>query len=61
MSTSSDPAILVAVLLAARRAGDRRLEAIARDELRSRFGLRVSFIQKKDETQTQGDVNDDTD
>ena len=37
------PASLVAIVVGARRAGDRELERLMRDELRQRYGIRLSF------------------
>ena len=39
------PATLVAILVAARRAGDRDLERDARQKLRDRFGIKLNFPQ----------------
>jgi len=39
------PATLVAIIVAARRAGDRELERSARQQLQSRFGVKLTFTQ----------------
>lgn len=39
------PASLVAIVVGARRAGDRELERLMRDELRDRYGIRIAFAQ----------------
>jgi len=44
----ASPATLVAVLVAARRAGDREMERVARRELDGVFGMRVSFRKDND-------------
>jgi hypothetical protein len=35
----------MAIIVGARRAGDRELERLMRDELRQRYGIRLSFAQ----------------
>jgi hypothetical protein len=40
---SDSPAALVAIIIAARRAGDRDLERSARKELDRRFSVKLSF------------------
>jgi hypothetical protein len=40
------PATLVAIIVAARRAGDRELEREARHELQSRFGVKLHFASE---------------
>ena len=40
------PATLVAILVAARRAGDRDLEKDARRKLEERFGVKLSFTKE---------------
>ena len=40
---TADPPILLAILIAARRTGDRLLESVAMRELRDRHGIRVRF------------------
>lgn len=39
------PAGLVAILVAARRAGDRELERLAKAELQDRYAMRISFAR----------------
>ena len=39
------PASLVAIIVGARRAGDRDLERLMRDELRQRYGIRLTFAR----------------
>jgi len=43
---TSDPLVLVAILIAARRAGDRLLETVARRELEQRHGIRIRFARE---------------
>ena len=45
------PATLVAIIVAARRAGDRELERDARQKLLDRYGVRLSFSQAADDRQ----------
>jgi hypothetical protein len=40
---TADPPVLVAILIAARRTGDRLLEAVARRELEQRHRIKISF------------------
>jgi hypothetical protein len=42
-SKTDSPATLVAIIVAARRAGDRALEREMRRQLDERFGVRLSF------------------
>jgi hypothetical protein len=42
---SDSPATLVAIIVAARRAGDRELEREARQQLEERFGVRLTFAR----------------
>lgn len=44
-SKSQSPATLVAILVAAKRAGDRDLESYARHELEQRHRMRISFMR----------------
>jgi len=46
--TTDSPASLVAIIVAARRAGDKDLERQARRELQRRFSLSVNFTRPKD-------------
>lgn len=46
----SDACVLVAVLIAAHRTGDRLLMSVARRELENRHGIRLTFIRPKKET-----------
>jgi hypothetical protein len=45
---AESPATLVAIIVAARRAGDRELERDARRQLQERFGVRLSFVRETD-------------
>jgi hypothetical protein len=47
-SASESPATLVAIIVAARRAGDRELERDARRCLEERFGVRLTFARDCD-------------
>jgi 8-oxo-dGTP pyrophosphatase MutT (NUDIX family) len=40
-----DAPILVAILIAARKTGDRTLEAVARRELEERHGIKLTFTK----------------
>jgi hypothetical protein len=42
-----NPPLLLAILIAARRSGDRRLESLARRELEQRHRIKVSFASEK--------------
>jgi hypothetical protein len=42
---AESPATLVAIIVAARRAGDRELEREARRRLEERFGVKLSFVR----------------
>jgi hypothetical protein len=42
------PATLVAIIVAARRAGDRELERDARRQLEERFRVKLSFVRDRD-------------
>jgi hypothetical protein len=42
----SNPSALLAIVLAARRTGDRLLEQVARRELQDRHGVRVTLTRK---------------
>jgi hypothetical protein len=43
---TTDPPILLAILMAARRVGNRLLESVARRELEERYGIRVAHGPK---------------
>lgn len=43
---SESPATLVAILVAARRAGDRELERETRHKLEQRFGVKLTFARE---------------
>jgi hypothetical protein len=43
ITTNESPATLVAIIVAARRAGDRELERQARRKLQDRFGVKLNF------------------
>ena len=45
---TADPPILLAILIAARRTGDRLLETVARRELEERYQIKISFARKRD-------------
>lgn len=40
---TADPPVLIAILIAARRTGDRLLETVARRELEQRHGIKIRF------------------
>lgn len=42
---TADPPVLVAILIAARRTGDRLLETVARRELEQRHRIKISFAR----------------
>ncbi len=42
---TADPPILLAILIAARRTGDRLLETVARRELEDRHRIRIQFAR----------------
>ena len=42
---TADPPVLVAILIAAHRTGDRLLEAVARRELEHRHRIKVRFVR----------------
>ena len=44
---NNSPAVLVAILIAAKRVRDRDLERAARAELESVFGIRVRFLSNR--------------
>jgi hypothetical protein len=44
--STESPASLVAIIVAARRAGDRELERDARQKLASRFGVKLNFARE---------------
>lgn len=50
LNTSDSPAALVAIARAARIVRDRDLERSARQELRERFGIELSFLRQKPAT-----------
>ena len=45
---TADPPVLVAILIAARRTGDRLLERVARRELEQRHGIKIRFAQDRE-------------
>jgi hypothetical protein len=49
---SDSPATLVAIIVAARRAGDRELEREARRQLEERFGVRLTFARPSPQEET---------
>jgi len=46
ISATDSPASLVAIIVAARRAGDRDLERAARRELTARYGVKLIFARE---------------
>ncbi len=46
---TADPPILVAILIAARRTGDRLLETVARRELEERHKIKIRFGREREE------------
>jgi len=48
-SADESPATLVAIIIAARRAGDRELEREAREQLKERFGVNLQFARRQSE------------
>ena len=50
------PATLVAIAVAARRAGDRELERESRRQLQSRFGVRLSFTRNAEARKAVADA-----
>ena len=49
------PATLVAIAVAARRAGDRELERDARQKLEERFGVRIQFPKESSDARRGGE------
>jgi hypothetical protein len=45
---TADPPILLAILIAARRTGDRLLETVARRELEERHRIKISFTRESE-------------
>lgn len=45
---TTDPAVLVAILIAAHRTGDRLLETVARRELEQRHRIRIRFARQQE-------------
>jgi hypothetical protein len=45
-SETGSPATLVAIIVAARKAGDRELEREAKRKLRERYGVHVRFVRE---------------
>ncbi len=56
-ATNGSPATLVAIIVAARRAGDRELERESRRQLQERFGVKLNFT--KTQTREGGRVQSD--
>jgi len=48
------PSTLVAILVAARRAGDRELEKDARQKLEERFGVKLNFARERRDGEEAG-------
>jgi hypothetical protein len=53
---NNSPAVLVAILIAARRVRDRDLERTARAELESAFGIRIRFLSNRTYSALRGAV-----
>ena len=49
MSETRSPATLVAILVAARRSGDRELEHQIRQRLLDEHGIKVTFVTRREE------------
>ncbi len=47
---TESPATLVAIIVAARRAGNRELEREMRRQLEQRFRVKLSFVQEQDQS-----------
>lgn len=47
MTTQSNPASLLAIMVAARKTGDRDLERQARQDLEAVHGIKISFAKEK--------------
>lgn len=45
---TADPPVLVAILIAARRTGDRLLEMVARRELEERHQIKIRFARQRE-------------
>jgi len=56
-ATNGSPGTLVAIIVAARRAGDRELERESRRQLQERFGVKLNFT--KTQTREGGRVQSD--
>jgi hypothetical protein len=50
---ADSPATIVAILVAARRTGDRELERDMRQQLSQRFGITISFCRERAEAVAQ--------
>ncbi len=50
---SESPATLVAILVAARRAGDKELERETRHQLEQRFGVKLTFARELREIESE--------
>jgi hypothetical protein len=44
---TTDPSVLLAILISARRTGDRLLETVARRELEQRHKIKIQFARSK--------------
>jgi hypothetical protein len=51
---TADPPVLVAILIAARRTGDRLLEIVARRELEQRHHIKIQFARDPERTVADG-------
>jgi len=54
---TDSPAALVAIARAARLAGDRELERAAKEQLRSKFGIAISFSNTPTQRPAGGEQN----
>ncbi len=54
LTRRTDPAALVAIIIAARRSGDRELERAAKRELRDEHGIALRFVQPARPERTGG-------
>jgi hypothetical protein len=52
---TADPPVLVAILLAAHRTGDRLLEGVARRELEQRHRIKIQFVRASHEREAMPD------
>lgn len=55
-STYPSPASLVAIIVAARKAGDRELERESRSKLQERYGVKLQFARDPQKTEVAAGV-----